>query len=169
MRVKQLLKWPCNNLQISGMWLTTALIALFSGQGQSPAKERALCYFTPHHPATGRMACRGAAVAKIIFWTLRAAQKNVGSPRTAIWSCAVGNFAVNFACARHNFWFHMASDPAEPLQVLEDMLVAQLRGLSPCPCSLQASECTDPAGRPSRGSGRLPPWVGSSNLLDRRI
>lgn len=52
--------------------------ALYSEHGQSPAKERALCYFIPHNPTTGRMACR---VAKIIFGTLRAAQENVGSPK----------------------------------------------------------------------------------------
>lgn len=121
--------------------------------------EGSLLFHSSQAYPTGRMACRGTAVGKITFWTLQAAQENVGSPRTVLWSHTVDYFA----CARHSFGCH---EPAEPLQLLEDRLVAQLHRLSPWPCSLQAIQCINPMGHPLRGSGRLAPWLGSRNLLN---
>lgn len=111
-----------------------------------PCQAEGSLLFHPSQPCpTGRMACRGTAVGKITFWTLQAAQENVGNPRSAVWNRTVDYLAVNFACAKHSSGCH---EPAEPLQPLEDMLVAQLQRLSPWPCSLWAIRCINPMGHP---------------------
>lgn len=90
------------------------------------------------------MACRGTAVGKITFWTLQAAQENVGNPRSAVWNHTVDNLVVNFACAKHSFGCH---EPAEPLEAATGRHAGgTLHRLSPWPCSLWATRCINPMG-----------------------